>query len=159
MVSLDAERLQLPDWSSHAGWPLLLVSVSLLVYSLFLEIPFRRTYAANGVGDRLVETGTYALVRHPGVLWLALFLLGLVLVSRSRLLLLATPVWLLMDVLYVCVQERFLFRKMFPGYEQYQQETPMLIPTRESMARCLRTLRIRGGKEGSLPNPEGRWEG
>ena len=141
MVSLDADRLQLPDWSSHAGWPLLLVSVSLLVYSLFLEIPFRQTYAADGVGDRLVKTGTYALVRHPGVLWLALFLLGLVLLSRSRLLLLATPVWLLMDVLYVWVQERFFFGRMFAGYEQYKRETPMLIPTRSSIGRCWRSVR------------------
>jgi len=141
MVSLDAERLQLPDWSSHAGWPLLLVSLSLLVYSLFLEIPFRRTYVADGVGDRLVETGTYALVRHPGVLWLALFLLALVLVSRSRLLLLATPVWLLTDVLYVWVQERFFFGSMFPGYEQYKKETPMLIPTPASIGRCWRSVR------------------
>jgi len=141
MVCLDAERLQLPDWSSHAGWPLLLVSVSLLVYSLFLEIPFRQTYAADGVGDRLVKTGTYALVRHPGVLWLALFLLALVLVSRSRLLLLATPVWLLMDVLYVWVQERFFFGSMFPGYEQYKKETPMLIPTPTSIVRCWRSVR------------------
>lgn len=141
MVCLDPERLQLPDWSSHAGWPLLLVSLSLLVYSLFLEIPFRRTYVADGVGDRLVETGTYALVRHPGVLWLAFFLLALVLVSRSRLLLLATPVWLLMDVLYVWVQERFFFGSMFPGYEQYKKETPMLIPTPASIARCWQSVR------------------
>jgi hypothetical protein len=30
---------------------------------------------------------------------------------------------------------------MFPGYEQYKRETPMLIPTRESIARCIKTLR------------------
>lgn len=158
-VCLAPVKLRLPDWLSYLGWPLLLGSASLLAYSLFLEIPFRQTYAADGVGDKLVKTGTYALVRHPGVLWFALGLLSLILVTRSRLLLIATPIWLFMDVLYVWIQERFYFNKMFPGYEQYQQETPMLIPTRESMARCLRTLGIWGGKEESLPNPEGRWEG
>ncbi len=133
-------RLRLPEWLSRVGWLFLPVSVFLLVYSLFLEIPFRQTYAADGVGDKLVKTGTYALVRHPGVPWFALFLASLVLVSRSRLLLVAAPVWLFMDVLYVWIQERFYFTKMFPGYEQYKRETPMLIPNKESIARCVKTL-------------------
>jgi len=141
MICLDAEKLQLPDWLSHVGWPLLFASVFLLIYSTFLEIPFKQTYASTGVGDRLVKTGTYALVRHPGVLWFALFLISLILVSRARLLLVAAPAWLFMDVLYVWIQERFYFGKMFPGYEQYKRETPMLIPNMESIARCFKTLR------------------
>jgi protein-S-isoprenylcysteine O-methyltransferase Ste14 len=142
-VCLAPVKLPLPNWLSWVGWPLLLISVCLLVYSLFLEIPFQRTYVDAGVGDKLVKTGTYALVRHPGVLWLALVLLALVLVSRSRLLLLATPVWILMDVLYVWIQERFFFGRMFPGYEQYKRETPMLLPTPASSARCWRSIRKR----------------
>jgi protein-S-isoprenylcysteine O-methyltransferase Ste14 len=93
------------------------------------------------VGDKLVKTGTYALVRHPGVLWFGLFLLALVGVSRSKLLLIAAPLWFLLDVLWVWIQERFYFNQMFPGYEQYKRETPMLIPTRESIVRCVKTLR------------------
>ncbi len=145
-----SSRFWLPALLIWLGWPLLLVSLFLLVYSLFLEIPFWQTYAADGVGDRLVKTGTYALVRHPGVLWLALFLASLILVSGSRLLLIAAPVWLLMDVLYVWIQERFYFDKMFPGYEQYERETPMLIPTAESIAKCIRTfgVGVKGGKGG-----------
>jgi protein-S-isoprenylcysteine O-methyltransferase Ste14 len=142
-VCLDPVKLRLPNWLSWMGWPLLLVSFFLLIYSLFLEIPFRQTYAADGVGDRLVKTGSYALVRHPSVLWFALFLLALLLVSRSRLLLLAMPVWLFMDVLYVWIQERFFFGRMFPGYEQYRKETPMLIPTPASIVRYWRSIRDR----------------
>jgi protein-S-isoprenylcysteine O-methyltransferase Ste14 len=138
-VCLAPVKLRLPDWLSWVGWLFLLVSFSLLVYSLFLEIPFRQTYVADGVGDRLVKTGTYALVRHPGVLWFALFLASLILVSRSRPLLVAAPVWFFMDVLYVWIQERFYFTRMFPGYEQYKQETPMLVPNRESIAKFVKT--------------------
>jgi len=147
-VCLAPVKLRLPEWLAWVGRLFLPVSLFLLVYSLFLEIPFRKTYAATGVGDELVKTGTYALVRHPGVLWLALFLLALVLVSRSRLLLVAVPVWLFMDVLYVWMQERFYFTKMFPGYKQYKRETPMLIPTADSIAECIRTfgIEVRGGK-------------
>ncbi|MGD2178163.1 MAG: methyltransferase [Anaerolineae bacterium] len=137
-------KLPIPALLSYAGWLLLIPSFFLLIYSLFLEIPFRQTYAADGVGDKLVKTGTYALVRHPGVLWFGFLLLSLVLVSRSRLLLVAAPVWLLMDVLYVLVQDRFFFGRMFPGYAQYRAETPMLIPTRRSVVRCWRSIGNRG---------------
>jgi protein-S-isoprenylcysteine O-methyltransferase Ste14 len=141
MVARQPDKLPLPAWLSSAGWPFLVISGFLLIYSLFLEIPFRQTYAADGVGDKLVKTGTYALVRHPGVLWLALFLLALVLVSRSRLFLLATPLWIFLDVLYVWIQERFFFGRMFVGYEQYKQETPMLLPTPASIGQCWQSLR------------------
>lgn len=150
MVALHPVKLEIPALLSYVGWPFLVVAVFLLVYSLFLEIPFWQTYAADGVGNSLVRTGTYALVRHPGVLWLGLFLLALVAVSGSRLLLLATPVWLLMDALYVWVQERFFFERMFPGYGEYAKETPMLIPTRGSVVRCWRTMR-NWGRSGGQP--------
>lgn len=147
MVALHPAKFQMPALLSYAGWPFLIISALLLVYSLFLEIPFRRTYAADGVGDRLVKTGTYALVRHPGVLWFALFLASLILVSRSRLLLLAAPAWLFMNVLYVWIQEKFFFGEMFPGYEQYRKETPMLVPTPTSIVQCWRSVRRKLGEQ------------
>ena len=140
MVAFDPIKLPLAAWLSFVGWPLLSISSLLLVYSIFLEIPFRKTYAEAGVGDELIKTGTYALTRHPGVLWYSLFLMGLILVSRSRSSLWAAPAWLAMEVLWVWIQDRFFFDQMFPGYEQYRQETPMLIPTRKSIKRCLDTL-------------------
>ncbi len=141
MVCLRTERVLLPLWASWLGWVLLGASLFLLIYSLFIELPFRKTYV-EGEGERgLVRTGTYALVRHPGVLWYALFLLSLVLVSKSKLLLLASPIWLFMDVLWVTIQEWFFFNKMFPGYDGYRRETPMIVPNRRSIAACIRTLR------------------
>jgi protein-S-isoprenylcysteine O-methyltransferase Ste14 len=150
MVVLHGARLPMPGWLAYAGWLLLIPSIFLLVYSLFLEIPFQQTYAADGVGEKLVKTGTYALVRHPGVLWFGSLLFSLVIVSRSRLLLIAAPTWLLMDVLYAWVQDRFLFGRMFPGYAEYREETPMLIPTRRSVLRCWRSMGKRNTGEGQL---------
>jgi protein-S-isoprenylcysteine O-methyltransferase Ste14 len=140
MVCLKGDRFHLPYWLSWAGWPLLALSSGLLIYSIFLEIPFKQTYATTGVGDKLVKTGTYALTRHPGVLWFGLSLLALLAISRSVLLLTAALPWFFLDVAWVWIQERFFFSRMFPGYEQYKRETPMLIPTRESTVRCVRTL-------------------
>lgn len=141
MACLKSERLELPIWLTWLGWALLSVSVPLLAYSLFINLPFRKTYVAPGVGDRLIKTGTYALVRHPGVSWYALLLVSLILVSKSKLLLIASPIWLAMDILHVMIQDKFFFGKMFQDYDEYRRETPMLIPSRRSISACLRTLR------------------
>jgi len=137
MVYMQKEKFFLPLYLSYLGWFLLFVSVFLLFYSLFWEIPFKKTYTIKGVGDKLIKTGTYALVRHPGVIWYALLLVALLLISRSKLFLIAAPIWIFMDILYVFIQEKFYFIKMFPGYEEYKKETPMLIPTRKSLASFL----------------------
>lgn len=142
-VVLVGPRLRLPIWLSYVGWILLIAPTYLLIRSLFLEIPFRETYVAGGVGASAVKTGTYALVRHPGVLWFGLILAALVLASRSRLLLIATPIWTGLDTLYAWLQERYFLEQVFPDYEQYKKETPMLIPTRASVIRCWQTIRNR----------------
>jgi protein-S-isoprenylcysteine O-methyltransferase Ste14 len=140
MVCIRGERLSLALGLSYLGWPLFGLACLAMIYSLFLEIPFKRTYVAEGTGNKLVTTGTYALARHPGVLWYALLLISLILISQRQLILLAAPIWLLMDVLYVWLQDRSFFPRMFPDYPRYQRETPMLIPNRTSIVRCLRTF-------------------
>jgi protein-S-isoprenylcysteine O-methyltransferase Ste14 len=140
-VCFATERFAFPACAAWVGWPLAVISAGLLIYSIFLEIPFKATYASSGVGPGLVTTGTYALTRHPGVLWFGLFLLGLTAISHSKLLLVAAPVWFALDLLYVWIQDRFYFPLTFAGYEQYRRETPMLVPTRDSIVRCVRTLR------------------
>jgi len=142
MVCIRSDRLGLPVGVTWLGWGLLLISLLLITYSLFVNLPWRKTYVAPGVGDTLIRTGTYAMVRHPGVLWYALLLVSLILVSKAKLLLIASPVWFFMDIVYVFIQDRLLFGKMFVGYEDYRQETPMLIPTKKSMDACFRTLRL-----------------
>lgn len=144
MVCLDSARFWLPEWLQAIGWLLLPASAFLLLYSLFLELPFSSTYRAQGAGPRLVTTGTYALVRHPTVPWYALVLLSLLLVTRSELLLLALPIWVFLDIAWVVLQERLLLGRVFPEYEEYRRTTPMLVPNRRSMLACLRSLRTQG---------------
>ena len=136
-------RFWLPTAVSVVGWVLLPIFAFLLLYSLVIELPSGKTYYRPGVADHLVTTGTYALTRHPGVMWYILALVSLLLATRSTVLLIAVPVWSLLDIIHVTVQDRFYFVKMFPGYRQYQQQTPMLIPTRQSLVACLLMLRRR----------------
>ncbi len=140
MVCLRSDKLPLPIWPIWLGWALLTTSLFLLAYSLFINLPFRKTYITTGVGDKLITTGLYALVRHPWIHWFILLLLSLILVSRSSLLLIASLIWILLNIVLIIVQDKFFFGRMFAGYDQYRKETPMLLPNRKSIGACIRTF-------------------
>ncbi|MFC2057061.1 methyltransferase [Chloroflexota bacterium] len=140
MTCLQSDKLPSPIWSIWLGWVLLIISFLLLIYSLFINLPFRKTYIATGVSDKLITTGVYALVRHPWIHGFILLLLSLILVSRSSLLLITSLVWILLNILLVIIQDKFFFGRMFAGYDQYRKETPMLLPNRKSIDACIRTF-------------------
>ncbi len=141
MACLQSHKLLLPIWSTWLGWALLTISLLLLIYSLFIDLPFRKTYIATGVGDKLIRTGLYALVRHPGVHWFILLMFSLILVSKSSLLLIAAPTFILLDIVLVIVQDKFFFGRMFADYDSYRQETPMLVPNRQSVNAFINSLK------------------
>ncbi len=111
----------------------------LLAVSLLVEPPLRQEL--RGGKMTLVKTGTYALVRHPGVLWFLLFHLSLFGVTGARALPAAAFLWTALNVGLVAAQERLFLPRMFgASYEEYQRSVPFLIPTIASVRRCLRTL-------------------
>jgi protein-S-isoprenylcysteine O-methyltransferase Ste14 len=143
MASFAPNKLPLPIWATWLGWALLTISLSLLIYSLFINLPFRKTYFKTGVGDKLVTTGLFALVRCPWVPCSALIFMSLILISKSSLLLIASPILILLNILLAVIQDRFFFDRMFPGYDRYRKETPMLLPNRKSISAYIRTIRNR----------------
>ena len=150
MVSLDTTRFWLPGWAVGIGWVLLPASCLLLVYSLFLELPLAKTYSSPDRPHDLVTTGTYALVRHPTVLWYLFVLSSLLLISRSWLLVAAAPLWALLDLSWAVLQERSLLARAPVDYKEYQQRTPFLVPTMRSFKECLAGLFGVGGLETRL---------
>lgn len=133
MLSLAPGKLPLPEWLTWPGAALLALSFWLLVYSLFVNLPFNKTYVATGSSNRLITSGLYALVRHPGLHWFVMVLAALVLVSRSEMMLVAAPIFAAIDVALVLVQDRFIFGRMFEDYPRYRRTTPMLVPNRRSL--------------------------
>jgi protein-S-isoprenylcysteine O-methyltransferase Ste14 len=143
----EPPRLQLPIPVLAAGWVLVGICAALFVYSLFVEIPFASAYVQKGTPSRLVTEGTYALCRHPGVLWLAGLLAGVFFASGSLWMLVALPLWVGLDVLYVVLQEKLYFLRIFgEEYRDYQHSVPMLVPTPQSARECASTIFGRGKK-------------
>jgi protein-S-isoprenylcysteine O-methyltransferase Ste14 len=138
---LASEKLALPHSVSVLGWVLLAVSVLMISLALFINLPFRKTYIEEGVGDKLVKTGLYALVRHPGVYWVALFFFSLFFISGSVQMLIAAPIFAVLNTSLVVIQDIYFFPRMFEGYKDYQKETPMLIPNRRSFRAFIGSLR------------------
>ena len=140
-MCLKSNTLPLPDSLTWVGWFLLAVSIMMITFALFINLPFRKTYVDPGVGDKLIKTGLYALVRHPGVYWVALFFFSLVAISKSHLMLIAAPIFVVLNTVLVIMQDKYFFPKMFEGYDEYQQEAPMLVPNRRSIKAFIKSLK------------------
>ncbi|MFC1899489.1 methyltransferase family protein [Chloroflexota bacterium] len=141
MVCLQAGKPALPVLSIWVGSPLLIISLFHLLYSLFVNLPFRITYIIAGTGDRLIKSGLYALVRHPGVIWFSLTMLSLVFISQSIFMLTAALIFIFLDIVLVVIQDTFFFGKMFTGYADYRKQTPMLVPNRKSIQTFITSLK------------------
>ncbi len=118
-----------------------ILSLLLLIYSVFIEVG-KATYQYKNE-NMLVTTGTYALSRHPGVLWfLFVYLFGAIYFQNSFVLY-AGLIWTSINILYVYIQERFIFTKLFDNYGSYIRTTPMILPSYQSIEKCFTTLNWR----------------
>ena len=106
-----------------------------LIYSVVIEVR-----VSNNGTKGLVTSGTYALSRHPGVLWLFFYYLFGSMFFANIDILIAGMVWSFINVIYVMIQEKVVFTKIFADYENYKKSTPMLLPTLKSIKKCLGTL-------------------
>lgn len=121
-----------------------IISLCLIIYSLFFALPFVKTYIDIEKENTVVDTGMYALCRHPGVIWFFFFYLYLWLASGKTMVMWAGIIWTAMDIIHVYVQDRWLFPKTMSGYVQYKSKVPFLIPSLASIKKSYITLKIGG---------------
>ncbi|NLV15695.1 MAG: hypothetical protein GXY50_00605 [Syntrophomonadaceae bacterium] len=118
-----------------------IITLLLVPYTLFFALPFTQTYLETANQNTVIDTGMYALCRHPGVLWFLLFYLFLWLTSGKALVLWGGLLWTLMDIIHVYVQDRWVFPKIIIGYDQYKDKVPFLIPDRNSIRQAITTFK------------------
>jgi protein-S-isoprenylcysteine O-methyltransferase Ste14 len=118
------------------------VSLLLLIYSLFFALPFEKTYITAS-NRNVCDQGMYALCRHPGALWFILFYLFLWLYTGIALMFWAFLSFSLLNLLYIWLQDRYFFPKLFDNYTKYKATTPFIIPTNASIKRFISSIRIR----------------
>ncbi len=116
-----------------------IITLILMLSTLFFWLPFGETYIRTEQSN-VVSTGMYALCRHPAVIWFCFFYLFLWLTSGNIMILWAGIVWTVMDIIYVYIQDRWIFPRILTGYNIYQQRVPFLIPNMKSIKNCIATI-------------------
>lgn len=134
-----------PSFSLHVSFRIVFAILTilflfLLVYSVVIEVG-KNTYQYNHV-PKLITSGTYALSRHPGVLWLFGFYFALGLAFTSSDLLIASFVFTIVNIVYVFLQEQFIFVHIFEEYPTYQQQTPFILPNYKSVKTFIKTIQM-----------------
>lgn len=136
-----------PVW--YAVWGILALSQAvLLIYTLFFALPFGETYVQTDGKPPVYKEGVYSLCRHPGVLWFFFLYLFLAMMAGTGLMAAVCVEYSGLNLLYVWFQDRVTFKRTLYGYEEYQRETPFLIPNRKSILTCIRFLRTAEDKHG-----------
>jgi len=142
MAWIDTARFELPRIVSTVAWVPLLFFFGLFIYSLYVEIPLKRTYIDSPQPTKVVTDGTYSLCRHPAVFWFVVWVASAVLASRSVTLAAAVPVWITAYIGCMFWEEKLCLMGDFgDDYKQYQEVTPMLIPNPASIGRFWREVR------------------
>lgn len=99
----------------------------LLLWSVFFEFDIERKkhdIPENG----LVTTGSYRFCRHPGFWWFALFSLSLGFLRGISAYFFTILLMNLMNLLLIFIQDRYIFPKVFQGYDEYRKQVPFLVP-------------------------------
>lgn len=137
-----------PVWRIVVFGALAVSQAALLIYTLFFALPFETTYTRMEEKPSVYRDGVYALCRHPGVLWFFFLYLSLALLTGQKVMAAVCGIYSGLNVLYVWFQDRVTFQRTLSGYEEYQKETPFLIPTRKSILRCIGSFQAMEEKRG-----------
>jgi protein-S-isoprenylcysteine O-methyltransferase Ste14 len=122
---------RMPNWNAFFA-----VGAVLVVTGLFIRIQsiltLRQyfTYSVATVDDyRLIETGLYKRVRHPGYAGQLLIFLGTATALSNWLSILGMLFPVSLGYLYrIQVEERFMLEQLGESYQAYRQRTKKLIP-------------------------------
>jgi protein-S-isoprenylcysteine O-methyltransferase Ste14 len=110
------------------------LSGSLLVWSVFLEIPYLRKKYRLEPGST-ISKGAYAICRHPGFWWFTLLTSSLAMLRGSTEYFFTISLMIGMDLLLIALQDIYTFPRMFSGYKEYRKSVPFLVPRLPGSAR------------------------
>jgi protein-S-isoprenylcysteine O-methyltransferase Ste14 len=122
------------------------ISLLMLFVSVFFVLLRGGSSSLPPRDDRkrpLVDSGLYALCRHPGVLFFCLFYFFSAISFGGTGLWTAFVMYSVFDIIYALWQDRFVFPDTISDYQMYRRTVPFLIPTWKSIKKCLSDIRRR----------------
>jgi len=109
---------------------LLVIGASLSLWTVYSFIKARGSPVPFNPPQQLVTTGLYSRTRNPMLLGWFIMLFGLgILLNSISLIFIFTPLFILLNVLYVkTVEEKEMEKKFGEEYLEYKTNVPMFIP-------------------------------
>ena len=130
--AIGATKLgRLYHWNTYfaIGMSFFVLGLVIRIYSIMTLRQFF-TYSVAKVQDhKIVETGLYKFIRHPGYLGQILIFIGISTSISNWLSILAMMIPVTLGYLYrIKVEERFMLEQMGEKYINYQNRTKRLFP-------------------------------
>jgi len=120
-------------WPSHPAleWPMVALCGAGLAFCWWARLHLGRLWAGGVIvreGHRVVDTGPYALVRHP--IYSGVFVAMMAAAAvRARPAAIALAAGLIVFfALKARIEERFLRQELGAAYDEYRARVPMLVP-------------------------------
>ena len=121
-----------PLWPASAalGWAMVALTIAGFAFAWWARIHLGKLWSGGVVlrdEHRVVDSGPYALVRHPIYTGLFAAVIAMALVRATPLALLGAALFVLGFTLKARVEERFL-EQALPGYADYRRRVGMIVP-------------------------------
>lgn len=110
--------------------PVLIIGATLCLWTIYGFLKARGSPVPVNPPQRLVTTGLYSWVRNPMLLGWIIMLFGVgILLNSISLIFIFTPLFILLNVLYLkAVEEKEMEKKFGQEYVKYKESVPMFIP-------------------------------
>jgi protein-S-isoprenylcysteine O-methyltransferase Ste14 len=110
--------------------PLIVIGATLALWTVCIFFRARGSPVPLNPPQRLVTSGLYSRVRNPMVLGWTIILFGVgILLNSISLISIFTPLFILLNVLYLkTIEEKEMEKKFSEEYLKYKQTVPMFIP-------------------------------
>ncbi len=128
--------LVLPALSSIILWRaivfgiLTIICVACEIYALFFALPFGKTYMGTQEKRRVCRHGIYGVCRHPGFWSFSGICLSLALALNTPQAWGGMGLLAILNLVYIIIQDQWIFIQEFSDYLDYQKEVPFLLPKR-----------------------------
>ncbi|MBM3120149.1 MAG: isoprenylcysteine carboxylmethyltransferase family protein [Chloroflexi bacterium] len=118
------------SWSLGLSVFILVIGFVIMFWPVIAFFRTKGTPVPFNPPPKLITTGLYAYVRNPMLLGLFIFMLGLgVLLGSLSLILIFTPLFIVLNILYLkAVEEKELEKKFGQEYLEYKKRVPMFMP-------------------------------
>jgi protein-S-isoprenylcysteine O-methyltransferase Ste14 len=111
------------------GMALVVIGLMIRIHSILTLKQYFTYSVAKVENHKIIETGLYKFIRHPGYLGQLIIFIGISTSISNWLSVLAMMIPITLGYLYrINIEERFMFKQLGQDYLNYQKRTKIIIP-------------------------------